>query len=67
MQLHWGQVKGFIRKEWPKISVSAVEKINGDFDLFLKNLIEAYDNYPLEEAKALDKLQRFLNSLEEES
>lgn len=65
MQLHWGQVKEFIRREWPKISESALDRINGDFDLFLKYLIEAYDNYPLEEAKALDKLQRFLNSLEE--
>lgn len=67
MQLHWGQVKEFIGKEWPKISESALERINGDFDLFLKYLIESYDNYPLEEAKALDKLQRFLNALDEVS
>lgn len=65
MQVHWGKVKEFIRREWPDISDTALEKINGDFDLFLKYLKEITNNFPLEEARALDKLQRFMNSLEE--
>lgn len=64
IQTHWKEIKGFIKQEWPLISDTAIKKINGNFDLFLKYLKEAYNNFPLEEAKARDKLQRFLNSLE---
>lgn len=64
MQAHWEQVAGFIKKEWPLLSDTAIRRINGNFDLFLEYLGETYDNFPLEEARARDKIQRFLNSLE---
>ncbi|MBI2340667.1 MAG: hypothetical protein HYU99_09965 [Deltaproteobacteria bacterium] len=64
LQAHWEKAGGFIKKEWPLLSDTAILKINGNFDLFLKYLKEAYNNFPLEEARARDKIQRFLNSLE---
>ncbi len=64
LQTHWNEAKTFIKKEWPKISDTALHRINGDFDTFLKYLKETYNNFPLEEARARDKLQRFLNALE---
>lgn len=65
MEYHWEEAKKFIRKEWPLLSETAIKNINGSFDLFLKYLKESYDNFPLEEAKARDKLQRFFNSIEQ--
>jgi hypothetical protein len=64
LQTHWDQAKVYIKKEWPKLSDTAIRKINGDFDRFLKYLKDTYNNFPLEEAKARDKIQLFLNSLE---
>lgn len=64
MQDHWESVKKFIRNEWPLLSETAVANINGDFDKFLEYLEEYYDNHPFEEARARNKLQRFINSLE---
>ena len=66
MQTHWSEVESFIRKEWPRLTPTAVKNIRGNFDRFLKYLKETYDNFPLEEAKARDKLQNFLNTLTEE-
>ncbi|OGQ08991.1 MAG: hypothetical protein A3G32_09105 [Deltaproteobacteria bacterium RIFCSPLOWO2_12_FULL_40_28] len=64
MQDHWESVKKFIHHEWPLLSETTVEDINGDFDKFLEYLKEYYNNFPFEEAKARNKLQRFINSLE---
>lgn len=64
LETHWNEVKKFIKNEWPDLSDTALQRINGNYDLFLKYLKEAYDNFPLEEAKARDKLQRFLNKLD---
>lgn len=64
MQTHWEKVRTFIQKEWPLLSPTAVRRINGDFDSFLEVLKDTYNNFPLEEAKARDKLQRFFNSLD---
>lgn len=65
MQTHWSELRNFIKKQWPKISDSQLTIINGDFDRFLKVLQELYDNFPLEEARARNKIQDFLNSLED--
>lgn len=65
MQVYWSQVKFFIKKEWPKLSDSAVNNINGDFDKFLEYLKETYNNFPYEEAVALNKINNFINSIEE--
>ncbi len=64
LQTHWHEVKKFIKKEWPLLTDTAISRINGDFDKFLKYLKETYSNFPLEEAKARDKIQRFLNTLD---
>jgi len=64
MQTYWDQVKPFIKKEWPRFSDSSLRTINGDYDRFLKYLKQIYNNFPLEEAKARDKLQKFFNQLE---
>ena len=64
METHWEKAAGFIKKEWPLLSDTAIRRINGNFDLFLKYLKETYNNFPLEEARARDKIQRFLNSLD---
>lgn len=66
MQAHWNEVEVFIRKEWPRLTPTAVKNIRGNFDRFLKCLKDTYNNFPLEEAKARDKLQNFLNTLREE-
>ena len=65
LQNHWKEISHFIKKEWPKISDTALKNMNGNFDLFLKYLKEAYNNFPLEEAKARDKIQSFLNGLDQ--
>ncbi len=64
LQTHWSEVKKYIKKEWPLLSDTAVGRIHGNYDVFLKYLKESYGNFPLEEAKARDKLQRFLNNLD---
>ena len=64
MQAHWEKAGEFIKKEWPLLSDTAIRRIHGNFDLFLKYLKDTYDNFPLEEARARDKIQRFLNTLE---
>lgn len=65
MQIHWEASRSFIKKEWPRFSDTTIKNINGDFDRFLKYLQEIYDNFPLEEARAREKLQGFFNSLEQ--
>lgn len=65
LQAHWSKVKSFIKQEWPLLSETEIENIRGDFDLFLKYLKRSYPNFPLEEERSRDKLQRYLNSLEE--
>lgn len=64
LQTYWDQVKPFIKSQWPLISDTALNQINGNYDRFLKYLKEAYNNFPLEEARVRDKLQRFFNQLE---
>lgn len=64
MQTHWPAVKTFIKKEWPLLTETTVDKIAGDFDRFLKCLDETYDRFPLEEAITREKIQKFINSLE---
>ncbi len=64
MQTHWTLVRAFIKNEWPKISDTSLRQMNGNFDLFLKSLKETYNNFPLEEAIAREKIQIFLNGLE---
>lgn len=64
MQTHWKELATFIKKEWPKLSPTAINTIDGDYDRFLKYLKESYNNFPAEEAKARTKIQAFLNQLE---
>ncbi|MDO8519690.1 MAG: hypothetical protein Q7T11_05965 [Deltaproteobacteria bacterium] len=64
MQTHWPETAAFIKKEWPLLTDAAIRGVNGDFDKFLKILKETYNQFPLEEAKAREKIQRFVNTLE---
>ena len=64
MQTHWVPLKGFIKQQWPRFSDTVIENINGDYDVFLKNLKDIYNNFPAEEAKARMKIQAFLNQLD---
>lgn len=65
MQTHWTELRTYIKKEWPKFSDSQLASINGDYDRFLKILRDLYNNFPLEEARARNKLQDYLNTLED--
>lgn len=64
MQTYWNQTATFIKKEWPLFSETALQDINGDYTKFLGYLKDYYNDFPLGEAKARDRLQRFFNSLE---
>lgn len=64
LQTHWAQAAAFIKKEWPLFSETALKDINGDYTKFLAYLKDYTNDFPLAEAKARDRLQRFFNSLE---
>lgn len=64
METNWPKVAAFIKKEWPLLSDTAIRRMNGNFDRFLEYLKETYNNFPLEEARARDKIQNFLNTIE---
>lgn len=64
MQAHWVEVKQFIQKEWPLLSKTVLDQVNGDYDKFLEHLKETYNQFPLEEAKARNKIKIFLDVLE---
>ncbi len=65
IETHWPLVKNFIKSEWPKISETELDSINGNVDKFLLYLKESYGGFPLEEAKARAKLQKFTNTLDD--
>lgn len=67
METFWPETREFIKKTWPKFTDVEINRINGDYDLFLKYLKEFYNNFPLMEAIALDKLQKFFNYQEEKN
>lgn len=64
LETHWNKAKTFIGQEWPELSPTAIEGIQGNYDRFLKVLKEYYNNFPREEAIARQKLQKFLNRLD---
>lgn len=64
MQEYWTQVLPFLHEQWPRLTQTDLEEINGDFDVLLKKIKEYYNNFPIEEIRARDRLQAFLNQLE---
>lgn len=64
MQAHWPEVSAYIKQEWPLLTDAAIRGMNGNFDRFLAGLKATYNHFPLEEAKAREKIQLFVNSLE---
>ena len=64
MQEHWPEVAVYIKKEWPRLTQAAIRGVNGNYDRFLAVLKETYNGFPLEEAKAREKIQRFINGIE---
>jgi len=66
MQTYWPQTQQFIKSTWPKFTDVELKHIDGNFDVFLKYLKEYYNNFPLTEAIARQKLQRFFNKLDDE-
>lgn len=66
MQTYWPDVMAYILTQWPKLSPSVLENISGDFDKFLVHLKEIYNDFPYQEAVARQKIQAFINQIEEE-
>lgn len=64
-ETYWNQAKDFIRTEWPKFTDVELNRINGNYDLFLRYLKEFYNGFPLQEAIALGKLQKLFNALDD--
>lgn len=65
MQKHWDETSAFIVSSWPKFTDVELDRINGDFDTFLKYLWEYYGGFPQTEALARAKLNRFFNEMDE--
>lgn len=64
LQDHWPQMRAFIQENWPKMTNVELDRINGDYDVFIKYLKEYYGGFPLREAQALSKIQSYLNRLD---
>ncbi len=65
MQTYWTEARAFIEQNWPRISATELDSIAGNFDKFLFFLNEHYGNFPLNEAVARDKINRFLLKTED--
>lgn len=66
MQRHWNIVKDYLRREWPKLTDVDLEEIDGEYDRLIHKLKDLYrcgDEIQIE-AEIKDKLQRYLNELE---
>lgn len=64
METYWPEAREFIKKTWPRFTDVELDRINGNFDRFLFYLREFYNNFPLQEAIARQKLQRLFNALD---
>lgn len=64
LETHWKDAQLFIKRQWPKFTDVECARINGDYDVFLKYLKDLYNDFPLEEAKARARLQKFFNEME---
>lgn len=65
MQTYWSETRAFIQENWPKITDVDLDRINGNFDNFLFYLKQYYNNFPLNEAIARGKLQKFFNAMDD--
>ncbi|OVE81701.1 hypothetical protein BVY03_02900 [bacterium K02(2017)] len=65
MKNYWAESEAFIKENWPKFTAVEIKRINGNYDTFLKYLKEYYGNFPLTEAIARDKLNKFYLNLSE--
>lgn len=68
MQRHWGEVKHFLVREWPKIADVDLEEIDGEYDRLIRIVRGLYgggEEIQLEGA-IKTKMQAFLNSLEKQ-
>jgi hypothetical protein len=65
LETYWDESKIFIKQNWPKFTDVEFKHINGNFDEFLRQLKLLYNNFPMEEAVARQKLQFFFNRMEE--
>ncbi len=66
MQVHWEQVKDFLKREWPDLVEADLVEIDGEYDRLINKLREIYrlgDEIQIE-AAIKGKIQRFLNKLE---
>lgn len=67
LETYWQDAQIFIQKNWPKFTAVELSHVNGDFDAFLVQLKRLYNNFPLNEAIARQKLQVFFNKMEEKA
>lgn len=64
-ETYWNQARDFIRNEWPQFTDVELNRVNGNYDLFLHYLKEFYHDFPLQEAVARGKLQKLFNTLDD--
>ncbi len=67
MQKHWSVVKGFLRREWPRLTDVDLEEIDGEYDRLIHKVKELYDGGEeiQQEAAIKTKIQAYLNDLEQ--
>ena len=66
MQLHWSEVRTFLKREWPRLAEVDLEEIDGEYDRLIAKLKDLYGG-PVEimqEAAVKGKIQGYLNDLE---
>lgn len=69
MQRSWSEVRGFLKREWPRLTDVDLDDIDGEYDRLIHKIKAVYGGPDeiTQEAKIKGKLQRFLNNLELQS
>ena len=67
MEAHWGAVKSYLKREWPRLTDVDLEDIDGQYDRLIHKVKEIYGGGDeiQQEAGIKGRLQRFLNDLEQ--
>jgi len=66
LQQHWEEARGFLRREWPRLTEADLDQIDGEYDRLIHCLKEIYrgPDEITQEAPIKGRLQRYLNDLE---
>jgi uncharacterized protein YjbJ (UPF0337 family) len=66
MQSHWQKVRHFLKTEWPKLTETDLDEIDGEYDRLIHKVKKIYrtgDEIQIE-AGIKGKIQLFLNHLD---